>query len=395
MKTKLSLLMISAAILSLTACNKNDDSKPAAVPVAPERVFARSFNGTLDQANYCDISGTGSGQKSLVCYSPQNNYNPIYQNQNQNQNSAATCASISIQFTDATLCNTLQQVLYQNQNQCGILAMQSLYNQRCLTNGIPNQTLNPGFPVPVGPNIPQPSFPGATPTDPNYRVINCDFEASRTVQGKIFERTYNTGHMTTSMTVDSRMAQTINLRSLFLGFDIGSFGKTEMIYTPAGLKGSADTIKVSNNGLNETISMSQSGFAGEEVKLDAQSDDGLTRLMVSCKGQGKFKKNTTTTVFSKLNCKGTSNLGARKEQVNLSLPYNTNLLGHEISLAENLVLTVSGDSSAQQDNARLTLTASNVDVDLTVQTSAYLKTAGQIKIDDGYTAVDVTCSPSR
>lgn len=381
--------------MCLAACNKNsDDSKgPAAVPVAPERVFAKSFNGTLDQSNYCDISGSGSGQKLLVCYSPQNNFNPI--NQIPNQSGSTACASNSIQFTDVNLCSTLQQVLNQNQLQCGIQAMRSLYQQRCLTNGIPNQPMNPGFPQPVVPNFPQPSLPGNNPSNPDFRVINCDFEASRTIQGQSFERTYNTGHLTSSVTVDSRMFQTINLRNLFLGFDIGSFGKTEMIYTPAGLKGSADTIKVANNGLNETIVMSQSGFAGEEVKLEAQSDDGAMRLMVSCKGQGKFKKNTTTTIFSKLNCKGTSNLGSRKEQVNLSLPYNTNLLGHEISLAENLVLKVTGDGSAQQDNARMTLTATNVAVDLTVQTSAYLKTAGQLKIDDGYTAVDVTCAPAQ
>lgn len=387
MKTKFSLLIISAAILSLAACNKNDDSKPATVPAAPERVFAKSgFNGTVDQANYCDISGSGSGQKSVICYSPQNNFNPNI----PNQNGAVSCASIPIQFTDADLCATLSRVLSQQQNQCGLLAMQSLFNQRCSNNGIPNQTLNPSFPQPSTPGFPQPSLPGNIPTDPNYRLISCDFDASGA-----FDRTYTTGHMTTSIMIDNRQFQKIDLRNRFIGLDIGIFGTTEMTYSPAGLKGSADSIKISNTRLNEAISMSQSGFAGEEVHLEYQNDEGSMRLLVSCKGQGKFKKNTTTTIFTKLNCNGTSNLGAHKEQVNLSLPYNTNLLGHDITLAENLVLNVAGDGSAQQDNARMTLTASNIDGDLTVQSSAYLKTAGQLKVDDGFRTADVTCSPAR
>lgn len=380
MKSKLSKVILGAVFFSLVACNKNSEDKKGAVPASPERVYATTFNGQTqvqDQNNYCDISVVSGAQKSLICYSAQVNLQP--------------CAGSAVQFTDATMCPVINQTLQSPYGQqCGQRAMISLYQQRCsnINNGLPNQINNPGYPLPAQP-ITQ---IGTQPLDPNFKTIQCDFEALRHVQGRWINRDYNTGRLTTSIIIDSRLRQEIDLRSKFLVFDIGSFGVTKMIYTPAGLKGSADKMTVLNKGLNETMTTSQSGFAGEEVRLEAQNDEGSMRLVVSCKGQSQFKKNLATKTYTKLSCKGTSSLGSRTEKIDLMLPYDISLTQNEITLAENLVMKVSGDTSGQ-DNARISFTTTKVNEDLTVQSSAYLKTNTQLKINDGYSEVDVSCTP--
>ena len=382
MLAKSSQLIVCLAFLSLAACNGSSDSKksPAVVPLAPERVNALDRFGAVDQSNYCDISTPSAGNKTVVCYSPQGNQygQPI------NQPNAALCAGVTISYADANMCSALQQVLQSNSQRCGQFALQYLYQQKCAN-------VNSVQPGPTPGLTPGPS----QPLDSNFKAIQCEFEAARTVQYRFFGRTYeevkNTGHLTTMVTIDSRIRQSVDLRGLFLGIDLGSFGTTKMTFSPATLSGGAESITISNSGLNGNTAASQSGFAGEEVRLETQNDDGTLRLMVSCKGTSIFKKPIVKS-FSKLTCKGSSNLGSRKEIINVSLPYGGNLLQNEITLAENLVMTVTGDT-ANKDNARITLMATGVDTDLTVKTSAYLKTSAQLKVDDGYSSVDVTCIP--
>ncbi len=405
MNQKFLKVAISTAMISLAACNKDSDNikGAAAVPVAPERIYAVTSNGfstVQDQNNYCDITATSPNQKSLVCYSSQGN-------------GSAACAGPAINFEskDQAMCAAIQQAMFsqnsmggfqqqfpqQNiqQQQCGRVALQSLFNQfqqRCSLagTGTGNQ-LNPNLPQqPVQPFPPITNI-GTQPLDPSFKTIQCEFEALRHVEGRWIQRDYNTGHLTTSVVIDSRMRQEIDLRRKFLGIDIGDFGNTKMTFTPAGLRGAADTITVSNSGLNQTTSTSQSGFAGQDVRLEIQNDEGTLRLMVSCKGQSQFKKNLATKTFTKFNCKGSANLGSRNEKIDISLPYQ---IQNDVELAKNLTLNMSGDT-ANQDNARVSITAFNDTEGLTIQTSAYLKTSAQMKMSDGYSNVEVICSPAQ
>ncbi len=375
MTSKILNLVLSTAFLGLVACDKggSDDKKTTAVvPAAPERIFATSSNGMQDQNNYCEISVISGGQKSVICYSVAINGGPA-------------CAGPVIPFTDANLCPTIQNLPFQ-MNSCGQIALRSLVQQKCV-NQNQNQNLNPNFPQQPITNI------GGQPIDANFKTIQCDFEAIRLEQTYWSSREFSTGRLTTSFPIDSRVSQKINLRGRFFNFDISSFGDTTMTFTPASLRGSPDKITVANSGLNRTITTSQTGFAGQEVKLEAQNDDGTMRLMVSCVGRSQFKKNLAAKNYSKLSCKGTSNLGSRTEKIDLLLAYDNSLTQNEINLADNLVMNVSGDSGPSQDDARVSIAATSMDDGLTIKTSAYLKTSAQLKIDSGYLTVDVTCTP--
>ncbi|OFZ29479.1 MAG: hypothetical protein A2622_07055 [Bdellovibrionales bacterium RIFCSPHIGHO2_01_FULL_40_29] len=362
MKTKLSQVVITAMMLVLSACDggggdggkKEVIANPVGVPQG--RVNAQSFNG-VDQNNYCDITAN-----SMTCFS-------IGWNNQQ-------CASTPIQFTDiTTMCQNVRAAL-NSFERCGQQGMNAVLQQRCQgvgQNVLPGQPLNP---------ITQ------QPLDPNFREVQCEFEASRVKQGKWIQTHRGTGAITASAIVDSRTKSTISLRSIFSHiFDIGHFGDTKMTFTPASLKGTADTITLSNRGLNKEIEMKKSGFAGQIVRLEADSDDGVTtmRYKVACKGLGEFKRIASARPVSKYVCKGTSNLGFYKEDIDLSLPYNMDLVGDDVELASQLMMTIQND--------RVQITATGVAGDVTVQASGYLKEKVQLVISDYGNNVDVTCSP--
>ncbi|MFZ3230406.1 MAG: hypothetical protein WA160_09385 [Pseudobdellovibrio sp.] len=379
MKTKLILTLAGLALLGLTACNKGDSGgeKDAVIPATPNRIYAVGYNCQTDVNSYCDIS---PDQLSVTCT------NQIQANQASaplvitTANGNSMCANLQLQS------NAYGQSF--NQSACSRTAMQAVLSSPTCTAALPLNIPNQNIP---NQNIPQ--FPEIIqPTDPNTRVIQCEFDAARQIQGKWINRNFSTGHIYTSVVVSGNIKQVIDLRRKFIGIDIGDFGNTSMTFNPANLKNGLETITLSNSGLNRSITTSQLGFARQEVRLEAENEDGSMKLMISCTDKTAAKKSTVETSFTSYKCKGTSNLGSSNEVIDLTLPFNKSLLSNEIQLADGLVMNITGDSSGQ-NNARVVLTASGISSEVTIRSSAYLKSAAQIKINDGFNAVDVTCLP--
>ena len=354
MKKKLSKILIAVAMLSLVACDGGKDDKkevlatPAGIPQGRVTVLG-------DQNNFCDI-----GPSSITCtqYGQQ-------------------CVQPFTYTNLATMCQNVQAAL-NSFTTCGQAGLNAVLTQRC-AGVVQNSPGQSGFPQ----NQLQPIV--QQPLDPNFREIQCEFEAYRYNQRKYFSTQSGTGLMKTSLLVDGRISQSLDLRSSFLGFDIGQFGITKLNYSPANLKGSADTITLSTTGLNGEIKIVQSGFAGNEVRIDAQNDSGSMRLMVACKGLGNFKRIASAKSVTQYVCTGKSDLGYKNEDIEIALPYNSSISGTETELADGLTMTI-------QDE-RVQLTAAGVASDVTVQTSAFLKEKVQLTIKDLGSDVNVTCSP--
>lgn len=356
--------MLFAVVSAVSSCNKGGDgggnggAQQATVPnisgTPTGNIYAQG-----DQNTYCNFSGG-----TLICYG--RNYQ------------SAVCNTTAVTYSDvATMCTQLNQLQAMGlANQCNVsMAAMQAYSTYCL-----NQNGTAVTPTP-------------TTNDPNFKTIRCEFEAYRVSQGRWLRREARTPKMTATMSFDGRMSQTIDLRSKFFGFDIGNFGRTTMKFTPAGVKGTSDTITITNEGLDKSLNLSQSGFAGQAVTLDATSDDSTMKMTVSCVGQSSnFRKNVAGKIFTQYVCRGKASLyGSRMENIEASFPYNATLASSELNLAENLIATVVGDSGG--DNARITFTANGVGSNISLQTSAYLKTQSQLTGTDGFTTLDLKCGP--
>lgn len=362
------IILLVTTVLAFSACEKgggggggNNTAAVPAVAGAPQgQIIVPNSGNNL----YCTFTGN-----TFVC---------------RGQNfTGAVCDSSAYTFPDlATMCQQLSGLQSSHLNMANacnftstVMYMQNTY---CLNINNNGTTLNSG-------NMNQNN-------DPNFKAIQCEFEAYRVSQGRWLRREARTPKLTATFGFDGRTAQTYDLRSKFLGFDIGNFGRTMMQYKPAGIKGTADTITLSNEGLDKNLNLSQSGFAGQAVKLDVMNDEGTMRLAVSCVGHSTFKKNVVAKQFSQYVCRGTSSLyGSPREQIEVSFPYNSSLMNSELNLAENLTATVTGDSNG--DNARITFTAAGVGSGVSIQASAYLKTTTQLKGTDGATTLNLTCGP--
>jgi hypothetical protein len=354
-------LLLVAAVVSFSSCDKGGGGgggQQANVPTVPGpqgNIYAQN-----DQNTYCSFTNG-----SLICYS---------RNFQGNQ-----CATNTLTYTDIpTMCNQLNQLQSLGLgNQCNVsLAVMQAYNQYCLNQNNGGTVVNPSAPNITGAHV------------------VCEFEAYRSSQGRWFRRESRTPKLTAYLgLVNTTSAASVDLRNKFLGFDIGSFGRTTMSYKPAGIKGTADTITITNQGLDGSMSLSQSGFAGQAVSMDVMSDDGNMKLTVSCSGQGAtFRKNVAAKAFTQYVCRGKASLyGSRLENIEAVFPYNASLLNSELNLAENLTATVTGDSGS--DNARITFTASGIGSGVSLQSSSYLKTNTELMGTDGYTTLNLKCGP--
>ncbi len=355
--------VLGVCLSAIVGCNGGSDSKKDVI-AAPVGVPSGRVSVANDPSSYCEIN-----PNSIVC-----------------SERGQMCQLPQIQFTDLpTFCGAIQQLQNQNQNMnCGYQSLTAVLQQRCsqLQTNNPGQNGNPNYPV-----YPTPNIPGSNQQalDVNFREVQCEFEAFR------FKRKYGmdfqtgTGLIKASLLLDVRRGQEFNLRSSFLGFDIGQFGTTKLSFSPASLKGSADTLTLSTNGLNGEIEIKKSGFAGEEVRIDAQNKSGNAMLKVSCRGIGRFKRIASVKTVSQYVCTGKSKIDSSLEKIAVSLPYNLSLNGSETDLASGLSMTI-------QDN-RVQITATGIDGDVTVQTSAFLKEQVQLNIKDLMSSVNVTCSP--
>ncbi len=211
----------------------------------------------------------------------------------------------------------------------------------------------------------QVGVPNGQPTPVNgQRVVTCEYSA--------YNRGYVTGTIKLPITIEPGTNQEISLNHKYFFIDIGRFGTTKMLFTQ-GKRGLADTITLSNEGLNRELSFSQSGFAGQTVRLEAQDDRGRTKLTLSCTGESGFKKNIVNSKYKQLVCVGRANLiqaRGEKQLINVSLPYDAGLLNSDIQLASGLTAQVIGDGEGL-DNARIEYTANGVGLDHSVNSGAY------------------------
>ena len=241
---------------------------------------------------------------------------------------------------------------------------------------------NPGGNNPGGDNI------GSQPVS-SIRSFQCEFEGSRSKTRKYFSSSINIPKTVSLITLDGLYETKIDLRTKFLGFDIGKFGKISMQFVPAAkTKSGTDTIILIDDGVNKNMRMSQSGFAGQMTRLEAQ-EDGMN-VSVSCKGTSPFKSGTAHTGKTNLVCKGRSSTAVTAEElVNVSIPLNSIKAGEEFVISEAV--------SAKLDAAATTITYSgslDPEYGAMVTSTASLKSSATFRLIDTTTSateINITC----
>lgn len=248
-----------------------------------------------------------------------------------------------------------------------------------------------------GNNNPGNNNPGNIPgnqgqIDQIMKTIQCEFEGQRSKSHRFFSTNVSIPKTISMISLDSRYENPIDLRTKFLGLDIGKFGKISMQYVPASkTKSGTDTIILIDEGLNKNMRMSQSGFAGQEVRLDAQGDGMF--VTVACKGTAQFKSGPAHTGKTNLVCHGKSSTAlTQEEQIDVSIPLNSVQAGQEFMISEAV--------SAKLDSAATTITfMASLDPDYSpiVTTTASLKSAATFRLIDtsrennSSAEINVTC----
>jgi hypothetical protein len=286
MKQKIvSNVFLLAGFMALTACPAKNDSNQNNVVTPQGRISALSSPGT-----FCDInSGT------ISCSSI-------------DQTTGQSCLTNAKNYNPADLTNFCQQVA-----QLRIESRQGSFNTRpCNVDAALAQVLTQSCGGPNNPN-------GNLPQDPNnpgngkgngqwgqqdVKNFQCEFEAQRT-RGGFLGGSAHIPKTIAQIQLVGNVSQTIDLRSRFLGIDLSKFGKISMRYAPLGSTPgrSADTIILqlqdAKIGVNRA-EMSRSGFAGQEVRLEAQ--DPNVFISIACRGTSQFRASQAT--GSNLACSG-------------------------------------------------------------------------------------------
>lgn len=322
------------------------------------------------------------GNPSTYCQFGQGTFNCAVKNQSSG---LEICRTPPRSFTDLqTMCDQVRQeqvLLYQSNNNCNVQpALQRVIAETCLNVGQSNLPVLPGQPV-------NPIYPG----QPGYgsgdeKTITCTYTG--------YNRGYVAQPITLPIPIAPKSEVVVSFNNKYFFIDIGRFGTTTMIYTP-GKRGIPDTITLKNVGLNKELSFSQSGFAGEEVRLHAKDERGRTSLEISCTGNSNFKKNIVEARFTKYVCIGNANLLSarwRKELIDVTLPYDSRLTDSDIQLASGLSARIIGDDT-NRDKEQIEFTAYGVGLDHAVTSASYLKTKSTFRAKSGHRSVDVTCTP--
>ncbi|MBY0554412.1 hypothetical protein K2P97_07780 [bacterium] len=258
---------------------------------------------------------------------------------------------------------------------------------------VPNS--NQGQDIP-GNNPQNPTIPDQQMND-IFRSFQCEVEGNVQKQRKFlgirFNSSVNIGRTTSLFTLDARVPTPVDLRRKFLGIDIGKFGVISMEYVPANAtKSGTDTIVLKNVGLNGNMRMSQSGFGGQPVKLEALGD-GMY-LSISCKGTSQFKSGTSHTSKTNLACRGKSvTVNGGTEEIEFLRPLNSLLADEEFEISS----VVTGKLDRTQ--SAITFRA-NIDQEYApaIVSTASLKSPATFKTSDGkteqqsVTSVSVTCN---
>lgn len=194
------------------------------------------------------------------------------------------------------------------------------------------------------------SPPGGSPIaiDASIKSFQCEFEAQRSNKSKYFNSSVSIPKTIAVMTFNGNYENRIDLRTKFLGMDFGKFGAIYMKYVPSSkTKTGTDTIILVDEGLNKNLRMSQSGYAGQEVRLEAQ-DDGMF-VSIACKGTTQFKSGPAQTGKTNLICKGKSSTTLSTErEFEEVIPLSSIQAGVPFEIAEAL--------SAKLDSKASTIT---------------------------------------
>ena len=231
--------------------------------------------------------------------------------------------------------------------------------------------------------------------DPSIKSFLCEFEGQRYKNHKHGQSYVNIPRTTSIITLAGPGAQTVYLRNSFFGFDMGKFGTIYLRYIPAAQdKSKADTIILVNEGLNKNMIMTQSGYAGQEVKLEAAKED--LSLSVSCKGTTEFKEAPAQTGKTNLVCTGSASTALSSvEEINTTIPLNSIVAGEAFAISQtSTALMAQLDSAA----SRITYIA-NMDSEKApiVQSTASLKSPSRVYVkgnsrDEHAGWIKVTCS---
>ena len=276
----------------------------------------------------------------------------------------------------------------------GLVVLTACPNNESRNNAPPVVVQQQNPPGPTNPSNPNNPFPN-NPLQSNIKSFQCSLEAYRTKQSKFLGLHFNKNTSITPTVyvfpvVDNGIEYKTYLRSIFLGIDIGNFGNITMKYVPAvKTKSKTDTIILSDSRLNEKINMSQSGFAGSDVKLEAYGDD--MSLVVSCKGiVSQFKSGTTSTKKTNLICRGTSHTATSElEEVDMTIPLSELLNGEEHAISSAVGIQL------DKDAANITYTgALDLEDDVKVISTASLKSPASFTLADKKASakIDITCA---
>lgn len=390
-------VLLLMSVTALTACPQSKSSDSNNNPqVAPQgRVMSQ------DSSSFCDLNNG-----TLTCYGV-------------DQNTGRQCATLAKSYNPndrVNLCSQLYQLRTETAFnsgfsfvQCNVEgAVSSAISQHCQgINDMWNQQSDPNDPNnPNNPNNPwnptnpaNPNQPGATV--PGLKSFQCEFEAQRT-SGRRWTTNISIPRTTALVAFDGRTEQRIDLRTKFLGIDIGRFGTFSMKYKPARGTGGDETIELRNEGLRigeERIRIVQTGSASQEVKMEALADGLYIKL--SCRnsaqagapgGAGRNRDSGQPTPFSSpvsganLVCVGeTRTVGTDREEIDLVIPLNSVAGGQEFEISPAVMGKLSGNSITY--NAVL-----DRDFGPTVVATSSLRSAAVIKTNDRASHIDVTCS---
>lgn len=341
-------LFLSSFMIALSGCNKsggggdsgNGGGQTATVPGPQGVVTVQAYPNA--QCNFNQTTGSYTcGMVNTV-----------------NQANVGSCQTTLQTYTDVTtLCQKLQLTYnetFTNGNCSSIVGViNQVFGQYC-----PGQAL-------TMPQINNSTVITGQANQNGYKTFQCDLQArksSRFVQ----EIAPVSGAINLS-----NMGGTVLLSdNRFLGLKLNAFGEIKLRYIPAGIANASDKVVLSVSQLDDEVSFSQSGFAGDEIRLDAESLDGRLTLSVACKGQSNFKYVQQASARG-LRCKGSSRLSGDVDGTDIDTIITANqLVGGEIKLADGLSAHFDGRTLAA---SRLTLTAQGATDDISVKSSASVK----------------------
>ena len=241
---------------------------------------------------------------------------------------------------------------------------------------------------PQGGNIGGNPANGLDQLDTIMKTIQCEFEGQRTNSSKYFNSNVSIPKTIALISLDSRIGTIIDLRTKFLGFDIGKFGNISMRYVPAArTRSGTDTIVLADEGLNKNLRMSQSGYAGQVVKLEALDDNMF--VTVSCKGTSQFKSGSASSGKTKLVCHGKSSTPiAAEEEIDKTIPLDSVQADEEFEISKEV--------RAKLDKEATTITfMGSIDPEYApeITSTASLKSSATFEIKElgSSTKINVTC----